>query len=59
MKDKEEPSRLAKGNANIKNGVQNLKADLEKLTAEKNHLSQMLTKEEESLNSIITKVVHT
>ena len=38
MKEKEEPGRLAKGNANIKNGVQNLKADLEKLTAEKNHL---------------------
>lgn len=59
MKEKEEPGRLAKGNANIKNGVQNLKTDLEKLTAEKNHLSQMFTKEEESLNSIITKVVHT
>lgn len=59
MKEKEEPGRLAKGNANIKNGVQNLKADLEKLTAEKNHLQQMFTKEEETLNTIITKVVHT
>ena len=32
MKEKEEPGRLAKGNDNIKNGVNNLKSDLTKLT---------------------------